>query len=319
MNRFSKLLLTLFVTLPGISQAQIFSAMAPPGKQRGVFSYSGSIQPETSLKDGTENASMNRGTVVATVPVYKTDQESWAITTLGNWLDLYPDQTGIMPDLYQFDVGVTYSRMINEKKYWAMNANFGSASDKPFKDPSVNTIGANYFYVNPVDETATWIYLVNYSNNRPILNNIPIPGFAYMYTPSKTFRGIFGAPFAQIYWEFVDRWSLNFFTLIPWVIKTSVDYSIAGPMKVSLGLDFFQSTYYIFGRENRQERLFYDEKRLFLGFKSPLSKTFMVEAEAGYAFDRRYFSAENYEPNPRNAIGLGTSPYVKLNLTAFMF
>ncbi|WP_413574550.1 hypothetical protein ACLVWU_10000 [Bdellovibrio sp. HCB290] len=319
MNRVSKLVLSLTLVFPVLAQAQLFSAMAPPSKQKGVLSYSGSIQPETSLKDSSENASMNRGTVIATVPVYKTDEEAWAITTLGNWLDLYPDQNSIMPDLYQVDVGVTYSRMINEKKYWAANVNFGSASDKPFKDPSVNTIGANYFYVNPVDETATWIYLVNYSNNRPILNNIPIPGFAYMYTPSKTFRGTFGAPFAQIYWEFVDRWSLNFFTLIPWVIKSSVDYSIAGPMKVALGLDFSQSTYYIFGRENRQDRLFYDEKRLFLGFKSPLSKTFMFEAEAGYAFDRRYFSAENYEPNPSNAVGLGTSPYVKLNITAFMF
>ncbi|MBO9668602.1 MAG: hypothetical protein J7501_17520 [Bdellovibrio sp.] len=296
--------------------AQLFGGvMTPPGKQKTYISYSGSVQPDTKFESEDNKASLNRGTFTVGGPVYQTEEESWTVTGLGHWLDLYPDQT-TMPDLYQFDIGLTYSRTLGGGKFWAVNGNFGSASDKPFKDPSVNTAGANFFYVSPEDQVHTWIFLVNWSNNRPILNNIPIPGFAYVYTPSKTFRGTFGFPFAMLYWEFVDRWSLNLFTLIPWVVKTSVDYSIQGPMKLSLGLDFSQSTYYIYERQNRQDRLFYDEKRVYLGFKSPLSEKLMMEVEGGYSFDRKYFSAENYETHPKDAVYLGTSPYLKLLLTA---
>lgn len=314
-NYFSRYVFITLIFSTCAASAQMFSGLMPPSKQRGVLTYTGSIQPDTTFNSTDGKASLNRGTVITSVPVYKSEKESYSVSMLGHWMDLYPDQTA-MPDLYQFDVGLTYTRMVDEKAYWALNGNFGSASDKPFKDPSVDTIGGNFFYIDPVDEKGSWIYLVNYSNNRPILNEIPIPGFAYIYTPSKTFRGTFGAPFATIYWEFVDRWSLNFFTLIPWVVKTSVDYSIAGPMKASLGLDFSQSTYYLYGRVNRKERLFYDEKRVYVGFKTPLSQQFMTEMEAGYSFDRRYFQDENYDISPKNAIHLGTSPYLKLQLTA---
>ncbi len=312
---FSMWAFFLVVFSSGLVRAQMFSGLMPPSKQRGTLTYTGSVQPDTKFDTSDNKASLNRGTVIANIPVYKTEKESWSVSLLGHWLDLYPDQEA-MPDLYQADVGVTYSRMVDEKAYWALNGSFGSASDKPFKDPSVDTIGGNFFYIDPVDATASWVYLVNYSNNRPILNGIPLPGFAYMYTPSKSFRGTYGVPFAMIYWEFVDKWSLNLFTLIPWVIKSSVDYSIAGPMKASLGLDFSQSTFYLYGRVNRKERLFYDEKRLYVGFKTPLSQQFIAEVEAGYSFDRRYFQDENYDISPKDAIHLGTSPYLKLQLTA---
>ncbi|MGE5086267.1 MAG: DUF6268 family outer membrane beta-barrel protein [Bacillota bacterium] len=296
--------------------AQLLGAgLVPPSKQKVLLSYMGSLQPEAKFGDESTKAGLEKGMVTASVPFAKTDQDSWTISTMANWIDISPDQSQ-RQDLYQFEMGLTYSRVIEDNRFWAVNGSVGSASDKPFKDPSVDTLGATYFYVNPTSPETSWLFLVNYSNNRPILNNIPLPGFAYTYIPSKTFRGTFGVPFAMIYWEFVDRWSVNLFTLIPWVIKTSVDYSVNGPMKASLGLDFSQGTYYIYGRENKNERLFYDEKRIYLGFKSPLNRQMMAEVETGYSFDRKFFSAENYEVRPNNALHLGSSPYLKIALQA---
>lgn len=298
------------------AQGQVLGAgLVPPSQQKVLLSYTGSIQPDTKFGDESTKASLEKGMVTASVPVAKSDKDSWTVSTVANWIDVSPDQAQ-QQDLYQFDVGLSYSRVIEGNRFWTMNGSFGSASDKPFKDPSVNTLGANFFYVNPTSAETSWLFLVNYSNNRPILSNIPLPGFAYTYIPSKTFRGTFGVPFAMIYWEFVDRWSVNLFTLFPWVIKTSVDYSINGPMKVSLGLDFSQATYYIYGRVNKKDRLFYDEKRMYLGFKTPLSRQMMAEFEAGYSFDRKFFSAENYEVRPSNALHLGSSPYLKFALQA---
>lgn len=314
MKIFSFLTGILLGTSAFAQVADMGAGIVPPKMQKPRVTYVGSIQPDTRFGDDGDKASLNKGTLIFAVPFAKTDEDSWTISSTNHWMDLYPDQTEV-PDLYQFDVGLTYTKATEKGRFWAVNGNFGSASDKPFKDASVTTLSANYFYLKPVSETGTWLYLINYSNNRPILNNIPLPGFAYIYTPSKTFRGTFGAPFAMINWQFAEKWGFNFFTIVPWIIKTSVDYSLSTYAKAYTGLDFSQSTYYLYDRADKKDRLFYDEKKIFLGVKTPLSKALYVDAEGGFAFDRRYFSAENYEPSPSDALVLGSSPYIKLTIS----
>jgi hypothetical protein len=296
--------------------AELGAGIVPPAYQKANINYWGNFQPKTDFSNNDESA-LYRGTVIASVPFNKTETSAWTVSTLGHYLDLSPDQEEI-PDLYQFDIGLSYTQMIEGGKMWAINGNFGSASDQPFKNSSVDTVSGNYFYVSPTNETESWIFLVNYSNNRPILNNIPIPGFAYMYSPSKAFRGTFGIPFASIKWDFAERWTWNMFYLIPWVIKTSVDFTVAGPVKVYTGLDFSANTYYLAKRDDVNERLFYDEKKVFIGTKLPLSKSYLAEFDAGYAFDRRYFKAKSYEQSPADPVTLGTSPYVRLSITALL-
>lgn len=308
----------MLVLLTVSSQAaELGAGLVPPFMQKANVNFWGVLQPNTTFSDDGNKSSLEKGTIIASVPFNKTETESWTVSTLAHWLDLSPDQEEV-PDLYQFDVGLTYTKMVDGGNMWAVNGNFGSASDQPFENSSVDTLSANYFYLSPKSGTESWLYLVNYSNNRPILNNIPIPGFAYIYTPSKAFRGTFGIPFASMKWDFAEKWTWNFFYLIPWVIKTSVDYSIAGPVKIYTGLDFSQSTYYLVGRKDLKERLFYDEKKVFIGIKAPLSQSYLAELDCGYAFDRRYFSAEEYKRSPDDPINLGTSPYLRFSITALL-
>ncbi len=310
--RNSAFVLLISLLLSVGAKAQDFSRMvAPPAMQKTRAIFTDSIQPETHIGQGGDKTTMHRGVLAVAVPFAKTERNSWTVSTNYGWIDFAPDQQQV-PDLYNFDLGLTYTEMIEDKKMWAGSFSIGSASDLLFKNPSVTTFRGNYFYVNPKSETETWMFLVNYSNNRPFLNNIPLPGFAYIYAPSKTFRGTFGAPFAQLSWEFAEGWTYNFFTLVPWVLKTSVDYTIAGPAKAYVGVDFSQATYYLHDRKDRNERLFYDEKKLFIGAKSPINKSLFADLEAGYSFDRRFFTAEDYERDPANPIALGASVYVKL-------
>jgi hypothetical protein len=311
------LLCTLVLFGSNSLAAELGAGLVPPAMQKANINFGGVLEPNTDFGDKGNKSSLEKGTIIASVPVNKTDTEAWTVSTLGHWLDLSPDQEAV-PDLYQLDIGLTYTKVLEGGRMWALNGNLGSASDQPFRDSSVDTISGNYFYLKPSSETGTWMFLVNYSNNRPILNNIPIPGVAYIYTPSKSFRGTLGFPFAMVKWDFADRWTWNFFTIIPWVIKTSVDYSLTGPVKIYTGMDFSQSTYFIYGRENLKERMFYDEKKVFVGIKSPLSKDLLAELDAGYAFDRRYFSAETYERSPDDAINLGTSPYLRFSITTML-
>ncbi len=46
----------------------------------------------------------------------------------------------------------------------------------------------------------------------------------------------------------------------------------------------------------------------------PLSKNVFVELEAGHAFDRAFFTAEEYTTNPDHPVDIGNSYYGKMML-----
>ena len=309
------LFLTFFLsaTFASAQGFELTAGLTPPNQQKTVLRYSGTFHDKADFPN--ERANVSQQGLAFSTPIYLTEDSSIAFAGRGDQLKVNPEQGGFS-ELYDIEFGLTYTKLLGEKKLWAVTGSYGSASDKPFYTPDVSTVGFTFMYMEPKDEKSSWLYLVNYSNNRPILNNIPLPGFAYFYTPSKEFRAVLGVPFASVYWQFVDRWSLNFFTLFPWVIKTSINYSIAGPVQAYFGLDFSQETYYVYGRENKEDRLFYDEKKFFVGFKSPVSQYVMADLEMGHAFDRSFFVAENYEREPSNPLEIGNAFYLKLNLSA---
>lgn len=283
------------------------TVMRPPSQQKVNLRFTGMLQPA--------EAGVLLTNFSASVPVFSGEKNRVTLTSRYHLLNFYPDQSRVS-DLRDIQVGAAYSYQIEEKRMASISASFGSASDQPFKDSNVNTVSATALYTFPSSETESWLLLLNYSNNRPILNNIPLPGFAYIYAPSKEFRGTFGVPFASIYWQFIPQWSLTLFTVAPWVAKAQVAYSIAGPFQVFTGVDFSQMTYLQYGRVNKKERLYYDEKKAFIGAKSPLNQIFFVEIEAGYAFGRQLFAAEKYTANPVNPTELDASGYGKLSVSA---
>lgn len=289
----------------------LMGGLTPPGKQRTILNYSGLLHGNAEFPAGDATTSFQR--LNFSTPIYKTDTESVSASVNATQFSVRPTQ-GNFSELYDLQFGLGFTKALDEQRLWSVSARYGSASDRPFADATVSTLGATAFYSYPSDETGRWLLLVDYSNNRPILNEIPLPGFAYFYTPSKNFRGVFGAPFVSINWGFADNWSLDAFTLVPWVLKSSVSYKITEFAKVYGGFDFSQVTYYLHGRTNREDRLFYDEKKIFLGIKSPLSRSIMAEFEAGHAFDRRFFISKNFQRNPDNPTEISNAPYAKLSL-----
>ncbi|MEN0059617.1 MAG: hypothetical protein AAGB31_12330 [Bdellovibrio sp.] len=297
-----------------LSAFELAAGLTPPGQQKITLGYTGLFHQQADIAQ--DKASTSFQAFDFSIPVYKTEVESVAVSLNGSQLKVDPSQASPYSELYDLKVGLSYTRSVDEQRVWSISTRYGSASDKPFKDGSVNTIGATALYSFPRNETSRWLLLLDYSNNRPILNNIPLPGFAFFYYPSPQFRAVLGAPFASINWSFTDNMALDFFTLVPWIFKGSVSYKITEFARLYTGLDFSQITYYLHGRQNDQDRLFYDEKKIFVGIKSPLSQTVFAELELGHAFDRAFFIDENYTTNPDNPLELGNAYYAKLSLRA---
>lgn len=245
-----------------------------------------------------------------------------------NWLAARPDpytifvngkfgwlRPGPAEDLYDVSVGLTAVRALSDERKLGANVSYGSASDKPFYDGSVNTLGATVFYHFSSSPESKWTSFVNYSNNRPILNNIPLPGLVYSYTPSKAFRLSAGFPFAGISWEFAERWIVSAFTVVPWMARSDLAYRVFGPAQVFCGFDFSQQAYFRYGRSNPSDRIFFDSKRISAGIRSPLSRELFVALESGYVIARRLFEAESYTAVTRsNELVLGDAWFARINV-----
>ncbi len=288
--------------------------LSPPSQQKFRFGYSGIFQPQTEFdRNRLGQVGLLQTHLTASIPVLRGEKDGLVLSGRTSWLDLRPDQSGL-GDFYDVQVGASYTHLLDGGRSWSVAANFGSPSDKPFKDSNVNTIGARAFYSFPSTAISSWLILVDYSNNRPILNGIPIPGFAYSYFPSKTFRGTFGLPFASIYWEFVEKWSLTFFTVMPWIAKAQIGYRLVEGLQLQSGFDFSQLVFLKHGRQNSKERIFYDEKKVFFGARQFFRKSISADLETGYSFGRRFFVAERYRANPKDPTELGATWYGKLGI-----
>ncbi|XGC82238.1 hypothetical protein ACES2L_07045 [Bdellovibrio bacteriovorus] len=291
---------------------ELTAGLTPPAQQKTFLGLSGTFYEASDFP--TETAQTKIESADISTPVYKTDSESYTVTANYSQFSINPKQSSFA-HLYDVKIGAGYTRVVDEQRMWSVFARYGSASDRPFEANDVSTLGVTGFYSVPSDDPAgKWLLLVDYSNNRPILNNLPLPGFAYFYTPSKEFRAVLGIPFASVNWTYSEKYTLEVFTLVPWIVKVSTSYAVTPFAKLYTGFNFSQSTYYLYGREDKQERLFYDDKKVFVGAKSPISKTIFADLELGYAFDRAFFEAENYEISPDNETKIGNSAYGRLTL-----
>jgi hypothetical protein len=315
----SKSLLALTIVWPvtvfGFDYSAIMAPSLSPSRMRNIFRYSGMLAPRTSFGAGAaEHSGIQQQNLGFSIPVYKEEKDLVTISGKVNWLDVYPDRASLS-DLYDIQIGCGYTHSISDRQSWSVVTSFGSASDKPFVDSSVDTINATAFYSLPNGEFGAWLFLLNYSNNRTVLNNIPIPGVAYSYSPSKMLKAFIGIPFAMVYWQLDPKWAVSFSTVLL-MTKAQIAYTVFGPAQVYAGVDFTPLTFMQYARADQKERLYYDERKMILGVRSPISRVLMTELEFGYAFERKFFTATNYTSEARSRLDLESDWFGRIGITA---
>ena len=86
---------------------------------------------------------------------------------------------------------------------------------------------------------------------------------------------------------------------------------------VALFADFAwrNQRYFRSGRANDDDRLLYYEKRLGGGFQVDLIRQVSLQLAGGWAFDRFYFEAENYDDRNNNLIDLGNAAFGEVRVS----
>lgn len=190
-------------------------------------------------------------------------------------------------------------------------ADFGSEGDKLFSGNS-QTLSLTGFY-----EKDSWVYFLNYSNNRTFLNHWPLPGVAYKWkSDDKKWNFYLGAPFFFASWNPVKQFVLSYFTLLPYTHKLTAMYFIKF-IRVYGGLDVGPKSFVASFLDPDDARIYYDEKTAFIGVAVPFSRRGAVVLRFDRSFSQKLSLSKSYQNLYSNEVRYSdaskASMHLKLN------
>jgi hypothetical protein len=294
-----RVLLILSVFVPLILFAQDMSFLSDQGPN--------SLYEFETIYGGSESTIHFSGHNLA--HNFKLENQSVLVGARYQKLDL-EDRHELLRDFENIQGTLGYRRTFGGDKFWSLTGSYGSASDRPFKNSKDGTLSLNY--VQKLGQK--WFGILNYSNNRPFLNNIPLPGFFWVKEMRPDRGLIIGFPF--IYWmqPISESVALRVTGLIPWNYRIKFLLTPFQTLKPFLVFEQAPLNFWRHDRENINERFFWFERRLGLGGEGRLMQKLAYDFSAGLAFDRRFYEAKNFNDSKRFLVTQDSGPYVALNL-----
>lgn len=232
------------------------------------------------------------------VPVYSTSDTVYALTAKSQHLHFkdIKQEVNFVPvsDLYSQQYGLSWAYQEENKNTWNLMGTYGSASDRTFDGDDVSSVNVTLSRKTEKSATQSWVYFLNYSNNRSVLNHIPLPGFAFIYiSENKTEGGAFGLPFVSYWWRPTEKIFSSVSYIIPSTLTAQAGYMILKAVQANLKFDYRQHVYMRSHRDNRDERIFYDAKKLGTSLRAFLGPDRFLEIELAKVFDRTLFNGKS--------------------------
>ena len=113
--------------------------------------------------------------------------------------------------LWNIWFGMNYFHVFENGVIGAMLVEGGSASDKTLQGQQARNDSAagTGLLIIPTEDRDAWILGIQASTNSQVLYNIPIPGAAYLYSPSDAFQAIIGFPYSAINYQVNEAYRLQ--------------------------------------------------------------------------------------------------------------
>lgn len=223
---------------------------------------------------------------------------------------ILPDTDQPFPDeLWNIRLSTTYRHLFDNGWVAGGTVSVGSASDRPFAGISEMTAGVNAFLRIPSGEHNAWLLSLSYSPTAELA--FPIPGVAYLWQPSDRLRLNVGLPF-QVWWHPTDELTFDASYMLLRTVHARATYRLWGPLCAFAGYDWANESYFLVDRPTSDDRFFYYDQRLTGGLQAHLGAHALVEAAAGYVFDRFYFEGRSFSDQNFDRIDVGTGPFASL-------
>lgn len=236
-----------------------------------------------------ENVDHLRGDVF--IPVSQGETQAYALQVRGSRLTLDKDHmTGparVPRDLGSISVGPFFRLKLDSGDFVAGDVQLGRAGSTFRSDETATTLSANIFWARKKDEgDGQWVYLLNYSNSRSTLNNVPLPGFAYVKGFKTEATQGFWAAGAPFFFVMLRSQPWSFSTLLtPFTSFIEGGYSFLGPFGMFARFGWAPQGFKVNG--GPAERILYEEFRTQLGVRGPIAKWAMLSLGVAYSDGRR--------------------------------
>ena len=167
----------------------------------------------------------------------------------------------------------------------------------------------------PSGERNAWLYSPTCANDVEIfgVRHIPIPGIAYLWAPSEKFRAVIGLPFSSVEYKPFAPLTLEASYFPERTVRARATYAVFRPLRVFFGFDADHDSYFLAGRGDKDDQLFYYEKRVTLGMRFDLRHV-GIEVTGGWVFDRFYFEGERYSERNENRFNVTDGTFVAARL-----
>ena len=201
------------------------------------------------------------------------------------------------------EIGLGWSRVEESGDRKSFSFSYGSAGKRLLDNGLSPILGATYSQEWVKEDGNSWMAFLNYSNNRVLLNNIPLPGIAYVIK-GKTSRIMIGAPFVFAAW-WPDPWMASA-VASPWGVSSEGSYRFWGPLAAYSGIAWLPKSYQNLV-EGSDERLIFEKKEFSLGLKALLGR--QAQLSFGYLknFDRRLVLGRSISDTSSESIVLDDS------------
>ena len=307
---------SLLVAPAALPQAELFRWIGgAPAKTR--LDYGVSFHPGRPVvgQGSTLGWTSREGSIH--LPVWSGETGNQAsLFARARWLDLHgaarlPDADAAFPDsLYDLLFGGEMRRRFSNGWSGLALLGFGTASDRPFYGWEETDLSLNAVLRAFPTATDSWIFFLNYSSNREFLRHVPIPGAGYWYAPDRSFQGLIGLPFLFLQASPGTGFSFRASYFPIHSISARIGYSPLPPLTFYAGFEWVNQRYLRAGRADREDRLFFYEKRVAGGVEVLPCPNGSISLSGGYAFDRSFFEAESYEDRTENRFELGDGPFL---------
>ncbi len=308
------------IAMAGSASAQsseIQEWMGPTiGEAKPRAEYKLVYYPEEQVHGQATNLRLLEHSFNIVVPFAQDESNEWTMSgdtsykRIGTSARL-PDTHQRLPnELWIIDLGGSYRHKFDNGWIGALGVNVLSPSDKPFDSLRGETVLHVTSMVRiPYRERDAWILSLFYGSDTEFVGGIPVPGLAYNWVPSDHLNAVIGAPFSSVEYKPIDPLTLEaqYFPLRR--MRARATYTLFRPLRLFTGFDIDNDHYFLADRLFRSDRLWYYEKRATAGARFDLRHV-GFQVRGGYAFDRYYFTGDDYSDRRHNRIDVDPGPFV---------
>ena len=315
--------LVLSTAPPVAAQAELLQWVDPTlGKMMGRGDYRIQFYSDERVKGQGTRLDLTQHNFTLVTPLFQNSTDELAMSARLRYQEYetearLPDSGQRLPDeLFDARAGVSYRHKFMNDWILGGSLTVGSASDKPFHSEDELIVHAAALLRVPSGPRNAWLYSLTYASDVEIFNmrHIPIPGIAYLYAPSDRFKAVIGFPFTSLEYKPVETVTLEVAYFPVRTVRARATWAIFRPLRVFVGFDADHDSYYLAGRGDKNDQLFYYEKRLTGGMRFDLRHV-GVEITGGYVFDRFYFEGERYSERNENRFKVDDGTFISGRLS----